>query len=67
MYGGQLVADSTVAEHLLDIEGEEEVEEWGQCPLFLLDTTGCDMHENHDTENGSKYNKGEASLVIHFL
>jgi len=25
------------------------------------------MYESLDAENGSKYNKGEASLVIHFV
>lgn len=67
MYEGQLVADETVSNHLLEIEGEEEIEEFAQCPLFLLDTTGCNMYESLDAENGSKYNKGEASLVIHFV
>ena len=67
MYQGWLTADSTVSDHLLEIEGEEEAEDWSKCPLFLLDTSGCEMYESLDSENGSKYNKGEASLVVHFL
>ncbi len=31
--------------------------------LMLIDTTGCDMHETSN-EAGSRYNEGEASIVI---
>lgn len=68
MYDGRLVADNSVSDHLLEIEDiDDEITEWGSCPLFLLDTSGCEMHESLDAENGSKYNKGEASMVVYFL
>lgn len=46
---------------------EEEIKDFNESSLFLVDTSGCSMYESLDSENGSKYNKGEASLVKHFV
>jgi superfamily I DNA and/or RNA helicase len=62
MYNGELLADESVRHHLLETSEETE-ENFSSCSLFLLDTSGANMFESVDSENGSKYNKGEASLV----
>eukprot|EP01025_Chloroclados_australasicus_P056243 TRINITY_DN6926_c0_g1_i3.p2 TRINITY_DN6926_c0_g1~~TRINITY_DN6926_c0_g1_i3.p2 ORF type:complete len:200 (+),score=26.32 TRINITY_DN6926_c0_g1_i3:295-894(+) len=53
MYGGQLEAHESVADHALD----------GFSVLVLIDTAGCDMEEAQDEETDSKYNQGEAEVV----
>jgi len=69
MYEGALVADSTVANHLMEMEEgkDDALVDFTQSSLFLVDTSGCEMYESLDSENGSKYNKGEASLVKYFV
>ena len=47
----------------LDNDQIEEVKHYQESSLYLLDTSGCSMFEQVDSENGSKYNIGEASLV----
>lgn len=54
-YGGALIADDSVKDHLLK---EEEV------PLSFIDTAGCGYTEEQDPETLSRLNKEEAELVI---
>jgi len=69
MYSGALVADESVADHLMEIEEgkDDALKDFSESSLFLVDTSGCEMYESLDSENGSKYNKGEASLVNYFV
>ena len=53
MYNDALIADTSVADHCITDE-----------PRFLMiDTSGAEMFEAMENE-GSKYNIGEASLVL---
>ena len=67
MYDGLLVADESVQDHHMEFEATEEDNADFKSSLMLIDTTGCEMYESLDSENGSKYNKGEASLVVFFI
>lgn len=61
LYGGRLVADPSVAQHLLPmLPGVRETEDTVH-PLVVLDTAGCGMEETE--EEGSKYNVHEVELV----
>jgi hypothetical protein len=61
LYGGRLVADPSVAQHLLPmLPGVREKEDTLH-PLVVLDTAGCGMEETE--EEGSKYNVHEVELV----
>eukprot|EP00537_Pseudo-nitzschia_pungens_P007889 CAMPEP_0172377752 /NCGR_PEP_ID=MMETSP1060-20121228/69070_1 /TAXON_ID=37318 /ORGANISM="Pseudo-nitzschia pungens, Strain cf. cingulata" /LENGTH=1157 /DNA_ID=CAMNT_0013105461 /DNA_START=1692 /DNA_END=5165 /DNA_ORIENTATION=+ len=47
------------------VEDEDEEDGFGHLSdttLLMIDTSGCDMHEQ-ETEAGSRFNEGEASLV----
>jgi superfamily I DNA and/or RNA helicase len=59
-YHGKLVADSSVANHSLSTEHEQSV-------LRLIDTVGFDCLEAQVDEDQSKYNEGEAKLVVNYL
>ena len=37
---------------------------WSDVALLLIDTAGCDFHESATSEEGSKANSGEASLIV---
>ena len=53
LYGGRLVADSSVAEHrLCDLEHVEMNDET-ETPLMLIDTAGCDCEEDEGSGAGS--------------
>ncbi|XP_075401359.1 DNA-binding protein SMUBP-2 [Tenrec ecaudatus] len=63
LYHGQLVAHSSVAEHLLrDLPGVADTEETAQ-PLLLIDTAGCGLSELEGEEEQSRGNPGEVRLV----
>lgn len=63
LYGGKLVAHSSVAAHLLrDLSGVEDNEDTAM-PLLLIDTAGCGMVELDTPDDESKGNEGEADLV----
>ena len=63
LYEGRLEADSSVKHHLLkDLPGVEDTEDTS-LPVLLIDTAGCDVHENEAEDEVSKGNDGEADVV----
>ncbi|NXS52227.1 SMBP2 protein, partial [Brachypteracias leptosomus] len=63
MYGGQLTAHPSVAQHLLrDLPGVSPTEETS-IPLLLIDTAGCGLFELEVEDEQSKGNPGEVQLV----
>ena len=74
MYNGKLVSHDSVkdrklatlplvAEKLSSQQDKSESNAVEDAPLLLIDTTGCDMHETAN-EAGSRYNEGEAGIVV---
>jgi ATP-dependent RNA/DNA helicase IGHMBP2 len=57
-YGGNLVADDLVKDHVL--KDEEK-------PISFIDTAGCGFNEEQDPETLSRLNKEEAELLIRIL
>uniref|UniRef100_A0A8C4TQN8 DNA-binding protein SMUBP-2 n=1 Tax=Falco tinnunculus TaxID=100819 RepID=A0A8C4TQN8_FALTI len=63
MYGGQLTAHPSVAQHLLkDLPGVTSTEET-TIPLLLVDTAGCGLFELEVEDEQSKGNPGEVQLA----
>ena len=63
-YGGALVADPSVAEHLLcDLPGVVE-SELTATPVTFIDTAGADYQEAVEADGESRFNEGEAQLVM---
>lgn len=63
LYDGRLLADVSVAQHLLrDLPGVKDAEVT-TVALLLIDTTGCDLYEIETSEEESKGNEGEAEVV----
>ncbi|KAJ8248898.1 hypothetical protein GJAV_G00228960 [Gymnothorax javanicus] len=63
MYGGKLMAHSSVEKHLLrDLPGVGSTEETAT-PLLLIDTAGCGLFEMETSDDQSKGNQGEADIV----
>uniref|UniRef100_G3TPH3 Immunoglobulin mu DNA binding protein 2 n=1 Tax=Loxodonta africana TaxID=9785 RepID=G3TPH3_LOXAF len=63
LYGGQLTAHPSVAQHLLrDLPGVAPTEETA-VPLLLIDTAGCGLFELDEEEEQSRGNPGEVRLV----
>ncbi|NXF92605.1 SMBP2 protein, partial [Eubucco bourcierii] len=63
MYGGQLTAHPSVAQHLLrDLPGVTSTEETNT-PLLLIDTAGCGLFELEVEDDQSKGNPGEVQLA----
>ncbi|XP_028649365.1 DNA-binding protein SMUBP-2 [Erpetoichthys calabaricus] len=63
MYGGRLIAHSSVEAHLLkDLPGVSTIEETS-LPLLLIDTAGCGLFEQDVEDEQSKGNQGEADIV----
>jgi len=74
-YSGKLISHESVRDRELamlplvaekmktqgEIKGENGSLE--NVTLILIDTTGCDMHETAN-EAGSRYNEGEANIVV---
>ncbi len=54
-YEGKLIADSSVASHLLRPH---------HAPVLFIDTAGCGFQEEQDPETLSRMNQEEAALVI---
>ncbi|KAL9180087.1 hypothetical protein ACHAXT_008057 [Thalassiosira profunda] len=74
MYNRKLISHASVKDRKLSglpmvaaREGAKNVEAENDAledvTLLLVDTTGCDMHETAN-EAGSRYNEGEASIVV---
>ena len=72
MYSGKLKSHDSVRERkLIDLpqikanscDNSDSSEGVENTTLMLIDTTGCDMHETVN-EGGSRYNEGEAGIVI---
>ncbi|NXT00568.1 SMBP2 protein, partial [Jacana jacana] len=63
LYGGQLAAHPSVAQHLLrDLPGVTSTEET-TTPLLLIDTAGCGLFELDVEDEQSKGNPGEVQLA----
>ncbi|XP_052828218.1 DNA-binding protein SMUBP-2 [Octopus bimaculoides] len=63
LYDNELIADSSVKNHLLkDLDRIEENELTTE-PLILIDTAGCNLPELEVPEEISKGNEGEAEIV----
>ncbi|KAJ8344229.1 hypothetical protein SKAU_G00315580 [Synaphobranchus kaupii] len=63
MYGGKLIAHTSVEKHLLrDLPGVGSTEET-ETPLLLIDTAGCGLSEMETSDEQSKGNQGEADIV----
>ena len=70
MYNSELTAAPSVSDHLIEMSNptsNDDISDFTSSSLFLLETSGCQMYEQLDSENGSKYNVGEATLVSHFI
>ncbi|KAJ2958002.1 hypothetical protein NQZ79_g6351 [Umbelopsis isabellina] len=65
LYEGELIADPSVAEHLLcDIESIDETDDTG-VPVVFIDTAGAGILEaQDDEEEESKLNEGEVDKVV---
>jgi hypothetical protein len=67
LYESRLVADTTVADHLLTDLNHVESNENTTLPLVLIDTHGCEMYEmvseNPINDEISKANLGEAQIA----
>ena len=61
-YDDSLVADATVAGHLLTDLGMREV--WAKTAVSFIDTAGAGYEELVETEGSSRYNPQEAELVV---
>lgn len=65
LYGGRLTAHASVACHTLADLRPAMGDAAATLPvLLLIDTTGCDMPEKVEDEGDSKWNEGEAKVVI---
>ncbi|KAL4427329.1 hypothetical protein ABPG77_003238 [Micractinium sp. CCAP 211/92] len=64
LYGGRLAAHESVAGHTMaGVAGATAAA--AELPvLLLIDTTGCDMEEQQEEEGDSKWNDGEARVVM---
>ncbi|KAL4440242.1 hypothetical protein ABPG75_003243 [Micractinium tetrahymenae] len=64
LYGGRLAAHASVAGHTMaGLAGATP--EAAELPVLLLvDTAGCDMEEQEEEEGDSKWNDGEARVVM---
>ena len=61
LYGGRLVADSSVAEHRLCDLAHVETNDETETPLMLIDTAGCDCEEDEGSGAGSGGSSGAGS------
>ena len=63
LYDGKLLADVSVAQHLLRHLPEVNDTELTSLPLLMIDTAGCDLYELQAQDEESKGNEGEADVV----
>ncbi|XP_028399828.1 DNA-binding protein SMUBP-2-like [Dendronephthya gigantea] len=63
LYDGKLLADVSVAQHLLCHIPEVNDTELTSLPLLMIDTAGCDLYELRSQDEESKGNEGEADVV----
>lgn len=64
MYGGLLQADPSVAERTLpDLPHASKANDMASSVMLLLDTSGCDMHEE-EAGGGSRRNEREAEVAV---
>ena len=64
LYGGKLLANVSVAQHLLCHLPEVNDTELTSLPLLMIDTAGCDLFELQAQGEESKGNEGEADVVV---
>ncbi|MGL6072559.1 MAG: AAA domain-containing protein [Fimbriiglobus sp.] len=66
-YGGELVADETVAKHTLaDLEGVTR-SPLTETPAKFINTAGASYDEAQEEDTASRYNPQEADLVIKYV
>lgn len=63
LYDGKLLADMSVAQHLLCHLPEVNDTELTSLPLLMIDTAGCGLYELRSQDEESKGNEGEADVV----
>lgn len=67
MYGGALATSDDIRHQLInDLDGvthEEDDEDEDLPAMLLIDTAGCDLLESENA-SGSRFNEGEAGLVV---
>lgn len=64
-YKNLLVADDSVKDHTLaDVPGVQKTEDTSQTPLLFIDTAGKGFEEKLEPGSESRYNVGEAGLVL---
>ena len=63
LYDGKLLADVSVAQHLLRHLSDVRDTELTSLPLLMIDTAGCDLYELPAQDEESKGNEGEADVV----
>lgn len=64
MYGGLLQADPSVAERTLPgLPHASKAHDMAASVMLLLDTSGCDMHEE-EAGGGSRRNEREAEVAV---
>jgi superfamily I DNA and/or RNA helicase len=62
-YGGSLIADETVRQHLLSELSGVAANEWTNSPLTFLDTAGASYDEEREPNGESRWNPQEADVV----
>lgn len=64
-YKNLLVADDSVKDHMLfGLKGVQKTEETSEKPLLFIDTAGKGFEEKLEPGSASRYNLGEAELVL---
>ncbi|KAI8802126.1 DNA helicase [Cladochytrium replicatum] len=74
-YEGKLTAHSSVKDHLLSDADKIKSTDETSVPVVFIDTAGCEMRERSEEDDApagddsaqSKYNEGEAELVVQYV
>eukprot|EP01132_Coremiostelium_polycephalum_P002517 gene2517-3115_t len=63
-YNSRMSADQSVANHLL-FDQKKSIKKTVSttCPVFMIDTEGCELEESQEDEGESKFNIGEVQIV----
>lgn len=67
LYDGRIEAAPAVRSHLLTDLPDVVANDWTAEPLCFVDTAGCGHEESSDGDEESKYNAGEAELVVRIV
>ncbi|KAA5538775.1 AAA family ATPase [Roseiconus nitratireducens] len=63
-YEGTLIADASVATHRLCDLPEVQATPLTETPLLFVDTAGSGMQEELEPDGDSKFNRGEAKVIV---